>query len=193
MTKRFDKYLKSILLEMPQMTLQSNKQVLAGDKPLGETPYLEVKENIVVFRECREGGFIPFGYTLVYFMDNPQSAEQMKQGMIPYLIVPKGSFYSGGNPITDVWKKKFQQKGQEHILGLIEASTTEELIYIDMMSVRKDYRRNTINSKMVEALKEMFPNAKVQFSSPTDDGTKFIKKQYPDSLEKPKQKQVKLL
>lgn len=191
MTKKFDSFLNKLLLEMPQMTLAPNKQVMAGDKPLEETPYLEVKENIVVLREHREGGFIPFGYTLVYFMDTPEAAEQLKQGMIPYLIVPKGSFYSGGNPITDVWKKKFQQKGQEHILGLIEANTTEQEIYVDMMSVRKDYRRNTINAKMIQALKEMFPSAQVKFSSPTDDGRKFIKSQYPDALEKPKVKTFK--
>jgi hypothetical protein len=175
MTKSFDSFVNKILNESPTISFSDNI-VKADDKPLKELPYVEVSENVVIIRQHNPNGFIPEGWTMVYFMDSPQAAEQMKENKMSYLIFPKGTFYSGGSPITDVWKKKFQQEGHEHILGLIEGHTNNEEIYIDMMSVRKQYRRHSINTKMIEELKDLFPKAKVSFSSPTKEGSKFIKK-----------------
>jgi hypothetical protein len=175
MTDNFDNFVNKILNESPMISFIDN-EVKADDKQLKKLPFVEVSENLVIIRQKDSGGFIPEGWTLVYFMDSPQAAEQMKQGQMSYLIFPRGTFYSGGSPITDVWKKKFQQQGHEHILGLIEGHSNNEEIYIDMMSVRKQYRRHSINTKMIEALKDLFPKAKVSFSSPTKEGSKFIQK-----------------
>lgn len=175
MTENFDKFINRILSEAPMISLVDG-EVRADDKPLKKLPVVDVSENIVIIRQKESGGFVQKGWTLVYFMDTPESAEEMKEGKMLYLLLPRGTFYSGGNPITDVWKKKFQQQGHQHILGLIEANTDEEQIYIDAMSVRKEYRRQSINTKMIEMLKDLFPTAKVVFSSATKDGQKFIKK-----------------
>jgi len=165
-----------LLNEMPVISMQG-KTAFADDKPLKEVDVDNVKNNIVIFRIPENTPHIyEAGTTWVYFMDSEESAEKMKAGEISMLIVPQGTFSSGGSPITDVWSKKFAKEGTEHILGILEGNTNEEEIYINMMTVRPKYKRNTINTKMIKFLQSEFPNAKVSFSSPTPQGKKFIDK-----------------
>ena len=165
-----------LLSEMPVISMQG-KTAFADDKPLKEVDVDNIKNNIVIFRIPENTPHIyEAGTTWVYFMDSEESAEKMKAGEISMLIVPQGTFSSGGSPITDVWSKKFAKEGTEHILGILEGNTNEEEIYINMMTVRPKYKRNTINTKMIKFLQSEFPNAKVSFSSPTPQGKKFIDK-----------------
>lgn len=168
--------ISEILNEMPQITKTGNK-VMAGDKELKSVPTKEVDGNIVLIRQPNKNSFFPEGWTLIYFMDSEQSAEALGNGVIPYLLFPHGTFRSGGSPIHDIWKKRFQKPGHEHVLGVLSGNTKEDKIYIDMISVRPGYRRNSIASKMVDAARQKFPNAKVTHSSTTDDGAKFVKTQ----------------
>ena len=169
-------YDKSMSLdEMPDIT-KKDDGIYAGSGKLKDLKFEDIKKNIVMFRvPDSENGFFPKGYTLVYFMDSEQSALDIKDGKIPYLMVPLGTFRSGGSPITDIWKKKFQKPGTEHILGHVQSLSSDEEIYIEFMTVRKEYRRNSINSSMIGLIKSNFPNAEIKYSSPTPDGTKFIK------------------
>ena len=165
-----------LLTEMPVISLQG-KTAFADDKPLKDVDVDNIENNIVFFRIPENTqSFYEAGTTWVYFMDSEESAEKMKAGKIPMLMVPQGTFYSGGSPITDVWKKQFAKEGTEHILGILEGNATEEEIYINMMTVRPKYKRNTINTKMINFVKKTFPNAKLSFSSPTPEGKKFISK-----------------
>ena len=164
-----------LLNEMPVISLKG-KTVLADDKPLKEVDVDNIENNIVFFRETRPRSLYPEGTTWVYFLDSEESAKKMEAGEISMLFIPQGTFYSGGSPITDVWKKQFAKEGTEHILGILEGHTNEEEIYINMMTVRPKYKRNTINTKMIKFLQNRFPNAKLSFSSPTPEGKKFISK-----------------
>lgn len=159
--------------EMADIYLK-DKTVFADNSPLKSLKVADISDNIVFMRQPT-ASFFAEGYTLVYFLDSSANAQKLIKGEIPLLIFPKGSFFSGGSPITDVWKKKYQQSGHEHILGLLEGSTMPDSIYVDYMSVRPHYRRNRINSLMIEVLKTSYPDAKVSFSSATPDGQKFIK------------------
>lgn len=169
---------KMSINEMPTIT-KKDTTLYAGDSKLRDLKVADVIKNIVILVENRDNSFFPKGFTLVYFLNNEENAEKMRKGEIGYLMVPRATFMSGGSPISDLWKKKFQQKGTENILGHIEAkidldNTTNE-IYIEMMTVRPGYKRNKINSMMIDALKHVYPKHKVVFSSPTNDGRKFIK------------------
>lgn len=168
--------LYTLLYETPMISL-AGKDVMAGGNRLKGMSIEDISENIVFIRNDNPNGWTAEGFSLVYFMDSPESAQKIAKGEIPYLMIPRGTFYSGGNPITDVWKKKHQTAGQEHILGLIEANVMPDNIYIDMMSVRPKYKRNTINTLMINCIKQSYPKAKVTFSGPTDEGRKFIKSQ----------------
>jgi hypothetical protein len=108
-------------------------------------------------------------------MDSEEAAKDMQGGKIPYLMFPRGTIHSGGSPIIDIWKKRFQKPGQEHILGVIEGNTSGEEIYIDMISVRNKWQRNHIAKMMLEFLKSKFPNAKLKTSGQTERGKKFFK------------------
>lgn len=162
-----------LLSEMPVISLQG-KTVLADDKPLKEVDVDNIKNNIVFFRESR--AWIAEGSTWVYFLDSEEAAQKMKSGNIEQLVIPQGSYRSGGNPITDVWKKKHAKDGTEHILGILEGNTTEDEIYINMMTVRPKYKKNTITTKMIQFLQKIYPNAKLFFSDATPEGKEFISK-----------------
>lgn len=165
-----------LLNEMPQISLQG-KTVLADDQPLKQVDVDQLTNNIVIFRipEDQQHFYKP-GTTWVYFLDSEEAAQKMREGQIDMLVVPQGTSYSGGDPINDVWKKKFAKQGTEHILGFIQGFTNEDLINIQMMTVRPKYKRNTINTKMVQFLQKEFPNAKLSFEAPTPQGQKFIGK-----------------
>ena len=165
---------KWLLSEMPVISLQG-KTAFADDSPLKEVDVDNIKNNIVFFRIPENiQSFYEAGTTWVYFMDSEESAEKMKTEKIPMLVVPQGTFSSGGNPIIDVWKKQFAKEGTEHILGILEGNTNKDEIYINMMTVRPKYKRNTITTKMIKFLESRFPKAKLYFSSPTEQGKKFI-------------------
>jgi hypothetical protein len=172
--KRRMQSINTPISESPMMT-KKGKTALAGDKPLKGQAVEEVTGNIVVIRQGKGGGFLPEGWTLVYFMDSDESAQAMKQGQIPYLMVPRGTFMSGGSPITDIWLKKFQKPGTHHILGVIEGHSDEETIFIDMVTVRPGWKRNHIAKLMMDRLKKTFPEAKLTTSTQTGDGQKLFK------------------
>lgn len=168
-------YKQQNLLEMAQIT-KKGKDVYANDQLLRNVPIQTVHGNIVFIREPRKGGFIPEGWSLVYFMDSEQSAHDMAHGEIPYLLIPTGTFNSGGSPILDVWKKRFQKPGHEHILGILEANVMPDVIFLDKLSVRPGYQRNTIAQKIIELVQQEYPKAEISHSSPTDKGRSFLKK-----------------
>ncbi|MHA2408093.1 MAG: GP88 family protein, partial [Candidatus Ranarchaeia archaeon] len=165
---------------MPQVSLKG-KTASASGQPLKKLPVEAVKENIVVFNQP---GLTFFGedMLLVYFMDSKESAQAMAKGDIPYLKMPVGTFMSGGSPITDVWKKKFQQPGTEHILGIIEGSANDKGIWVENMSTRPKYKRNSIMSKMIATVKNNWPKADINYSKTTDQGSKFVASQKPNPI-----------
>lgn len=168
-----DKYFPTSINEMPQLS-KHGTSVISKDKLLKNMSLEDVKENIVFFRQSKSGGWIAEGYTLIYFMDSTESAIAMTKGEIPYLTIPRGTFISGGSPITDVWKKKYQQPGQEHILGILEGNIMPDLAFIDMITVKPGYKRNSIASKMLELIKKEYPSAKITTSDQTQDGRQFF-------------------
>jgi hypothetical protein len=172
--KRRIRRINAPIVESPLMT-KKGATALAGDKPLKSQNVEEVYGNIVVIRQGKSGGFVAVGWTLVYFMDSDESAQAMKQGKIPYLIVPRATFMSGGSPITDIWLKKFQKPGTEHILGVIEGHSDEKSIFIDMITVRPGWKRNHIAKLMMDRLKKTFPESNLTTSTQTDSGQKLFK------------------
>ena len=98
-------YYKHLLNELTPDIDLVGKTVQVDNIPLKNLDLIAVEKNIVIFRESNPNSFYGEGFTLVYFMDSEESALDMKNNKIPYLMVPQGTFHSGGNPITDIWKK----------------------------------------------------------------------------------------
>jgi len=186
-----------LLNEVPTISI-TGKSVMADDKPLKELNVDALKNNIVIFRVPEDSNsFFADGQTWVYFLDSEKSAQEMKEQKIPMIMVPQGTIRSGGSPITDIWKRRFFKKGTDEpreitirgktkviegtdkILGVLEGNTTDKVIYIDMLTVRPPFKRSSIGSKMIQTLKQDFPNAKIEVSSPTQQGQAFLDKFMP--------------
>lgn len=167
--------LMEILNEMPTMS-RRGKSAYADQSKLRDLKVEDVIDNIVVFRLPKANMLFPEGFFMAYFMDSLASTDAMKHGKIGYLIVPDRPRYAFDSaPIKDIWQKKHSNNGQEHILGIVQGVISEKEIYVDKMTVRPGWKRNTINSKLVQALKKEYPNRELNFSGPTPDGRNFIK------------------
>jgi hypothetical protein len=172
---KYKDYYNHLLNELTPDIDLVGKTVHADSTPLRDLDVSAVEKNIVMFRENNPNSYFGEGFTLVYFMDSEESAQDMKDGKIPYLMVPSGTFSSGGNPITDIWKSRFQKPGTEHILGVLQGFSNENDIFIDMITVRPKYQKNTIGQKMVDIIRKEFPTAKISHSGTTNAGSKFVK------------------
>lgn len=164
-----------IINESPQISRQG-KKVFADDVPLKGLKVLDVKENIVVFVADKDGFFWRKGFLLAYFMDSKSSVQDIKNGKIPYMVVhnrPRFAFNMA--PIHDVWKW-FKEPGQEHILAIVQGTLSDSEIYIDKMTVRPGYKKNTIMLKLLSTLRDEHSDIKMNFSGPTKAGFNFIKK-----------------
>lgn len=177
------------LTEMPTISKGDDGVVVADGKVLKKLRVEEVNSNIVVFREPKGNFLMPEGFTLVYFMDSEESAQEMRRGEIDYIIIPPGvplGSFGRKTPFEKAFDKrhKDERKGIDKILGFLQGHSDEGEIYVDFMKVRKEFRRASINTKMVRALENNYPNAELSFSRPTQKGKKFIKKQYPNAPHK---------
>jgi len=164
-----------ILNEMPVIS-RKGKSVYGDDKKLKDLSVQDVKGNIITFIADKPGFMWHKGLFLSYFMDSDQSAQDMKNDKIPYIFVhdrPRLSFHMA--PIRDVWKWN-KEPGQEHILGIAQGTLNEKEIYVDKLTVRPGYKRNTISTKLLINLQNNHPKLPMNFSGPTKDGFNFIKK-----------------
>jgi len=170
-----------ILNEMPTILRRHDgKSVYGsgrfGEKPLKKLSVDDVSENIVTFVADKPGIMWNKGLFLSYFMDSAESAQDMKNEKIPYIFVhdrPRLNFTI--SPINDVWKWN-KEPGQQHILGVAQGTLTDKEIYVDKLTIRPGYKRNTIGTKLLATLQKNHPELPMNFSGPTEAGFNFIKK-----------------
>jgi hypothetical protein len=170
----------SFINEMAKIDKIGNKLFIKG-KLLKDIQYRTLDKNTLLYREEKGNFLFPKNFTMVWFLDDDNYKKYFISGDENLVYFP--SFRSLGNfnslPISDLWKKNTPI--QKHIIGAIRAISNDELIYIDMMSVRPGYKRNGINYHMIKTLIKMFPKAKLKFSKPTDEGKFFIEKYFPNA------------
>ena len=165
----------------------SGGQVSSPEGPLkGMTPE-QVAPNVVLFYSP-EGNFIKApGWVMVYFTDTEQAAADLRaQKIMPPMFMP-GSMsmrFSGYSMINDIWKKKRVPSGQDaamydgmrHVVGALEAYVDEKGIFVDNISVRPGWKKNTVGSKLMNALVRQFPGRELTHSDTTKAGHSFLKK-----------------
>lgn len=167
------------LTEMPDFKRQG-KSVTSDQGKLKELQLDAVMSNMVIFY-TKDGNFLwPAGKWMTYFMDTEDAAQRMKKGEYDYLMFVPGSMsmrWNGYAMLKDVWKKSRQAKGTEHIIGIADGHYDQEKqeIYLDNISVRPGWGRNTVGQKIMQAVKSNF-NGKLTHSPTTDQGHKFLKK-----------------
>ncbi len=150
----------------------------------------QIEPNIVVFYNEHESIVKPAGWIMIYFMDSPAAAAEMKAGKIAYPMFMPGSLsmrFGGYSMIDAIWKRPKKQRWwkpedaeseakKKHVVGALEAYKTKDGIYVDNLSVRPGWKRNTIGTKLMQVLKKRWPGLPMVHSQPTPQGRKFLKK-----------------
>jgi len=187
MTKKFKNFMNEerLINEMPQINKIGTK-VMADDIPLKLVKDIEKLEpNFSMYHEEKGNFVFAKGKTFLYFTKTENWGQRVVDGEYDMLMFPyAGRFNWGAAPINDVWKKSHNKniRGADEIIGLIEAYVANKEILIQMMSVRPGYKKNSINTNMINRLKKSFPNHTVVFEDPTPAGWKFIQKYAPDAI-----------
>jgi len=182
-------------------------RVTAPEGNLRDLTVEQVAPNMVIFHDPKGNFFKSPGWTMIYFMDTEQAARDMKANKIDYPMFIPGTMsmrWSGYAMIDAIWKKRKaprnetpeqreQREAMRHVVGALEAYVTDEGIFVDNLSVRPGWRRNTIGAKLMQALKNHWPGLEVTHSQETEQGGKFLKAtgQYNPYREKPKQEPMK--
>jgi len=140
-------------------------------------------EEVVIYHEEKGNIFYAKGTIYAWLYDVPNAEEKIQSGEFDFVLFPLGGArfnMSGQTPaLLKVWSKPFQKnkKGSEHLIGISQGFFNEEegILYIEMMTTRKDYRRKGVNSKIVKAMRDYFklPKDKVVFLDTTKEGKKF--------------------
>jgi hypothetical protein len=166
--------LKEVLNEMPLITLQ-NKTAYADDKPLKTMDLESIGNNMTVYHEEKGNFIIAKNKVYLWFTSTEDWVDKVNAGEYDLVMFPIKTLYNAFSvsPITDVWRKS-KARGKKEVLGMIEAYLDDKELIIQMMSVRNPYRKNRINSFMIDELKQKFPSHELVFEDPTDDGWKFI-------------------
>ena len=160
----------------------------------GEAGFDDAGTSMVMYHEKRGNFITPKGQIYLWLYEGEKIAEKLQNEQYDWVFYPLTSinmaFQSGYiPPLKRVWTKKFQKehKGSEHLLGLIKAYLIEKEgkkeLFIDMMSVNPNNKKEGIMSYMIKDLRDSFnlSQDQVTFSKLTKEGEKFIaKKKYSD-------------
>lgn len=187
MAKKFNHFINEdgLVNEMPQINKVGSK-VMADDIPLKLVKDIEKLEpNFSMYHEEKGNMFFAKGKTYLYFTKSEDWGQKVVNGEYDMLMFPYAARFNwGASPIKDVWKKSHNKsvRGADEIIGLVEAYVANKEILIQMMSVRPGYKKNSINTNMINRLKKSFPDHVVVFEDPTKAGWEFIQKYAPDAI-----------
>ena len=137
-----------------------------------------VDKNITVFFNSKQNIMFPAGKVLAYFHDEEWLPlyNEGKAGILMFNPMRGSLSQYGTSPITDIWKKSYNKRveNSEMIWACIEGQIVNGYLVIQMMSTRPGYKRNSINKKMLDAIKRDHKEP-ILWDEPTEDGMKFIK------------------
>ena len=184
-----DKVVEALLETTPDFEHGGGK-VTSPQENLRDMTIDQVTPNIVIFHHSEGNIFKPAGWTLLYFMDSEQAAAGMKAGKIDYPMFHPGSAamrFGGYSMINAIWKKggtsphetperRQAREAKRHVVGALEAYKNAESIFVDNISVRPGWRKNTIGLKLIQALERKFPGLPITHSPTTKEGYNFFKK-----------------
>lgn len=169
------------LLEMAQIT-KKGKTVLADGKKLKDVDFSELSDNIALIYLEKGTFFSAPGKFWLYFVSDTKWLDDFKEGKSDLLLFPVRSRFNMFNsaPISDIWKRSHTKdvRNADLIIGAVEGQHENGKVYIEMMSVRPAYKRNSINKKMLDSLikdkSSQLYGKDLVWEDPTEDGLNFI-------------------
>lgn len=137
-----------------------------------------VDKNITIFFNDKQNILFPAGKILAYFHDEEWRPlyDEGKAGLLMFNPMRGSLSQFGASPISDIWKKSYGKRveNSEMIWSCIEGQVVDGYLVIQMMSTRPGYKRNSINRKMLDAIRKEHKEP-ILWDGPTEDGLKFIK------------------
>lgn len=174
------------LLERPEF-FQSSRGAKLRDKEGKQLKHFSVEEvsDNMSFSLLEKGNFFkPPNTFFLWFHKTEDWADKVNAGEYDWVFFPPAGSYSyavrSGGVLDRVWKMAKKARGGDEVVGMIEGEIYEGEAVILYMAVRPGYKKNTINSKMLEQI-ERHLGKKIAFHDPTDDGLGFIKSRYPNA------------
>jgi hypothetical protein len=168
----------------PRLT-KSGPRVLANRKLLANWKPKDLETNIIII-----GPFGPvaeiFGHDrtthLFYFLqdeaDHPKVTQLIKGQEIAIFQqhVPKHLLMQGFGSIDLFWKQPLAKK---YLAGALQYHFEDwphtQVLVLTHMAVKPKWRRNKLNSLMLDYLKTEYPNHRILFHEPTQVGKAFMK------------------
>lgn len=168
----------------PRLT-KSGPRVLANRKLLREWKPEDLSDNIIIV-----GPFGPtaefFGHDktthLLYFLqdeaDRPAVIDRIKSQDLAIFQphVPLHLLWRGTGSISLFWKHSLAKK---YLAGALqyhfETWPSGEVLVLTHMAVKSKWRRNKLNSLMIDFLHSEYPNHRILFHELTQDGKAFMK------------------
>jgi len=164
---------------------RKGKKVFVDDKLMKELDYEVLEDNSVFFYNDKDNFMYSGGKFWLYIVSDTKWVKDYEKGESDMLMFPIRTRMNAFRvaPITDVWKKTHTKntKNADLIIGIIEGFHDQKTgnLYIEMMSVRPAYKRNSLNAKMMDLLTKgtkTLAGTTVVWEDPTADGLEFIKK-----------------
>lgn len=168
----------------PDIKLENGK-VLADGQPINQISPEVLHENIVLYHNKDKGNFFaPAGWFFLNLVDTNEHAHEVanaKEGKSnrPIVFFP-GTLARAPN-FPAIWKKKMYHPG---IIGAVQGQLIDGVLNIEYMSVRPKFRRNKVNTAMIDFLKDQMKPIKVVYHDLTKEGEAFHKSRVGEKAKK---------
>lgn len=150
-----------------------NKKVFADEVSFdrAETEKIEA-ENMVAMRIPDQLSWYGPNSKIMWLLDDPAEVKKIVAGErgLSFFDPPRMSM-SARSPIESIFLKG---KDSKNVVAAVVYQIKPDSLVIHMMAVKKGFRRNKVNSFMIDVIKKEHPGLEVVFDSPTPDGKKFI-------------------
>jgi hypothetical protein len=172
------KKLQQLIWGNPELT-RKGKKIYAGEeefKTIASTKPGSLIENVALLRipeaYSHFTGFDKPNLIMIWLLDSPEEVLKVKKGkrQLAFFNPPRVSFTEA--TIDSIFEKGDQSK---NIVGGVLASVQGDHLEVLMMATRNGYKRNAVNTFLVNRLKEITKAVDVSFHEVTDDGREFEK------------------
>jgi hypothetical protein len=173
----FEKVVPEEVKANPQLSLK-NKKLVADDrefKTFSKTEDHGLGENLLRYKLPDFFSYKP-NMVMLWLLDSPEEVKKVAEGKrgIAFFDPPRAAiaFSSGRAPIESIFKKG---KDSKNIIGAVLGSVVGDNLEIVMMAVKKGYRRNAVNTFLVDHLRKSTNTKTISFWEPTEEGEAFEK------------------
>lgn len=179
----FEELFKQIKSERnPNIVLEDGK-VLADGQPILDIKPDVLHENIVLYKAEKGNFFAPEGWFFLNLVDTNEHAHEVANAAQkvnrPIVFFPGTLARAPNFPV--IWKKKMYHSG---IIGAVQGQFRDGVLHIEYMSVRPKFRRNKVNTAMIDFLKHEFKTEKVTYHELTKEGEAFHKSRVGEKAKK---------